>query len=138
METLQVLTRQHMEDKLKCRELMKDIQQQKDRLSLKQSIIQFWRNSVQKHVESEETFLFPFLQKHQFSREFINTLKREHDTIRTLAERLPFYEDGYQLYKAFIKLVEQHSRFEDEFLFPKMKDELPPQELAQLNMAMAR
>jgi hemerythrin-like domain-containing protein len=138
METLQVLSRQHIEDKLKCRELMKDIQQKKDRQTLKQSIIQFWKNSVQKHVESEEIFLFPFLQKHQFSRDFINTLKREHDTIRTLAERLPFYEDGYQLYKAFIKLVEQHSQFEDEILFRKMKEELPPQELAQLNMAMAR
>jgi Hemerythrin HHE cation binding domain. len=138
METLQVLTRQHIEDKLQCRELMKDIQQNKDKQSLKQSIIQFWRNSVQKHVESEETFLFPFLQKHHFSRVFINTLKRDHDTIRTLAERLPFYDDGYQLYKTFINLVEQHNRFEDEFLFRKMKEELPPQELAQLNMTMAR
>lgn len=135
-EPLQVLSRQHIEDRLTCRELMKDIQQKRDKTSIKQRLIQFWKNDLQKHVDIEEKILFPFLQKHQFSYDFINVLKREHDTIRTLAERLPLHDDGYYLYQAFVKLVEQHSNFEDEILFRKMKEELPPNELVQLNTAM--
>jgi iron-sulfur cluster repair protein YtfE (RIC family) len=135
-ETLQVLSRQHIEDRMKCRELMRDIQQHGDKRAIRQNLIQFWQNELRKHVDIEEQILFPFLQKHQFSYDFINVLKREHDTIRTLAERLPMHDDGYYLYKAFVKLVDQHSHFEDEILFRKMKEELPAQDLAQLNQSM--
>lgn len=136
--TLQMLSRQHKEDRLKCRELLKDIQQQRDKQVLQHHIIQFWKNELQKHVDAEDAILFPFLQKHHFSRDFVNTLKREHDTIRLLAERLPLHNDGPYLYKAFIKLVEQHCYFEDEILFRKMQEDIPPQELAQLDAAMPR
>jgi len=132
-QTLQVLSRQHMEDRLKCRELMKDIQQQGDKRTIKQNLIWFWQNELQKHVDYEEKVLFPFLQKHHLSYDFVNTLKRDHDTIRTLAERLPVHEDGYTLFKAFVKLVDQHSIFEDEIVLKKMKEEIPAQELAQLS-----
>jgi len=136
--TLQMLSRQHKEDRLKCRELLRDIQQQRDKQVLQHHIIQFWKNELQKHVDAEEAILFPFLQKHHFSHDFVNTLKREHDTIRLLAERLPLHNDGPYLYKAFIKLVEQHCYFEDEILFRKMQEDIPPQELAQLDAAMPR
>lgn len=134
--TLQVLSKQHSEDRLRCRELKKDIQQQRDKNTLRQNIIRFWKNSLQQHVETEERILFPFLQKYPFSHNYVTTLKREHDTIRTLAERLPLHDDGYYLYKVFIDLVEQHSDFEDEILFPRMKAELPPQDLARLNQSL--
>lgn len=137
-ETLQVLSEQHTEDRMKCRELMKDIRQKRDNISIRQAIIQFWKNDLQKHVDIEEKVLFPFLQKHRFSYDFIHVLKREHDTIRTLAERLSLHDDGYFLYQAFVKLVEQHSNFEDQILFKKMQEELPPHELAQLNLSMQR
>lgn len=133
---LQALSSQHTEDRLKCRELMRDIQQQSDKSTIRQRILQFWKNELQKHVDAEEAILFPFLQKHHFSYEFMNILKREHDTIRLLAERLPLHDDGYYLYKAFIKLVDQHSSFEDEIIFRKMEEDIPPQELAQLELAL--
>jgi hemerythrin-like domain-containing protein len=137
-ETLQVLTRQHIEDRMKCRELMRDIQQHGDKRTIRQNLIQFWQNELRKHVDIEEQVLFPFLQKHHFHYDFINLLKRDHETIRALADRLPMHDDGYYLYKAFVKLVDQHSHFEDEIVFRKMKEELPQEELAQLNMSMQR
>jgi len=137
-ETLQVLSRQHLEDRMKCRELMRDIQQRGDKITIKQNLIRFWQNELRKHVDIEEQVLLPFLQAHHFHYDFINVLRRDHDTIRTLAERLPLHDDGYYLYKAFVKLVEQHSHFEDEIVFRKMKEELPSQELEQLNVSMRR
>jgi len=137
-ESLRVLSRQHMEDRLKCRELMKDIQQQRDKQAIQQNILQFWKNELQKHVDAEEAILFPFLQKHHFSYDYMNVLKREHDTIRLLAERLPQHDNGYYLYKAFVKLVEQHSFFEDQIIFTKMKEVIPPNELAQLDASLQR
>jgi hemerythrin-like domain-containing protein len=136
METLQVLSRHHTEDRMKCRELMRDIQQRGDKRTIKHNLIQFWQNDLRKHVDMEEQVLIPFLQEHHFSYEYINLLKNDYDTIRTLAERLPLHDDGYYLYQTFIKLVDQHNHFEDEIVFRKMKEELPPQELDQLNRSM--
>lgn len=135
---LQVLSWQHKEDRLKCRELMKDIQQQRDKRTVRNNLIQFWKNELQKHVDAEEAILFPFLQKHRFPYDFLNILKRDHDTIRLLAERLPMHDDGYYLYKAFIKLVEQHSYFEDEIIFTKMEQEIPQKELAVLEASLQK
>ena len=136
-KSLQVLSWQHKEDRLKCREFLKDIQQQRDKSAIRQRIVQFWKNELQKHVDAEEAILFPFLQKHQFSFNYINILKREHDTIRLLAERLNRNDEDYYLYKAFIKLVDQHSHFEDEIIFKKMEEDIPQNELSQLNVSLA-
>jgi iron-sulfur cluster repair protein YtfE (RIC family) len=136
-KSLQVLSWQHKEDRLKCREFLRDIQQQRDKSAIRQRIVQFWKNELQKHVDAEEAILFPFLQKHQFSYNYISILKREHDTIRLLAERLNRNDEDYYLYKAFIKLVDQHSHFEDEIIFRKMEEDIPQNELSQLNVSMA-
>jgi len=136
-KALQILSWQHKEDRLKCRELMRDIQLQRDKSAIRQRIIEFWKNELQKHVDAEEAILFPFLQKHQFSYNYMTVLKREHDTIRLLAERLNRNDEDYYLYKAFIKLVDQHSHFEDEIVFRKMEEVIPQQELTQLNISMA-
>ena len=136
-KSLQVLSWQHKEDRLKCREFLKDIQQQRDKSAIRQRIVQFWKNELQKHVDAEEAILFPFLQKHQFSYNYISILKREHDTIRLLAERLNRNDEDYYLYKAFIKLVDQHSHFEDEIIFRKMEEDIPQNELSQLNVSLA-
>lgn len=136
-KSLQVLSWQHKEDRLKCREFLRDIQQQRDKSAIRQRIVQFWKNELQKHVDAEEAILFPFLQKHQFNYSYINILKREHDTIRLLAERLNRNDEDYYLYKAFIKLVDQHSHFEDEIIFRKMEEDIPQNELSQLNVSLA-
>jgi iron-sulfur cluster repair protein YtfE (RIC family) len=136
--SLQVLSWQHKEDRLKCREFLRDIQQQRDKSGIRQRIVQFWKNELQKHVDAEEAILFPFLQKHHFSFNFLNILKREHDTIRVLAERLNRNDQDYYVYKAFIKLVDQHSHFEDEVIFKKMEEDISQQDLTQLELSFKR
>jgi hypothetical protein len=133
---LQLLTRQHHAVGEKCRQLLKDIQQQQDKKIVKERILEFWRQDLQKQVDAEERLLLPFLIKNQFNYEFINVLRREHDTIRLLAQRLPFHEDGYYLYKAFVKLVDQHTYFEDEIVFRKMKEDISSVELEQLDKSL--
>jgi hemerythrin superfamily protein len=135
---LQILSWQHKEDRLKCRELMRDIQQQHDKTAIRQRIVQFWKNELQKHVDAEEAILFPFLQKHHFPFNFMNLLKRDHDTIRVLAERLNRHDEDYYLYKAFIKLVDQHSHFEDEFIFKKMEEDISQKDLYQLELSLQK
>ncbi|OQP41016.1 hypothetical protein A4H97_15565 [Niastella yeongjuensis] len=137
-KALQVLSWQHKEDRLKCREFLKDIQQQRDKSGIRQRIVQFWKNELQKHVDAEEAILFPFLLKHQFPFPFMNILKREHETIRLLAERLNRNDEDYYLYKAFIKLVDQHCHFEDEFIFKKMEEDISQKDLAQLELSLQK
>ena len=133
---LELLLSQHTSDRQKCSRFMKDILGDNDKKNVKEDIIAFWNHDLQKHVEAEERILIPFLVKHRFNYEFINVLKREHDTIRVLAGRLRLHEDGFHTYKAFIKLVDQHTYFEYEIVFPKMREDIPVQELMQLDRSM--
>jgi hemerythrin-like domain-containing protein len=134
--TLQVLTHQHMDDRQKCLQIMKEINQKGNKEMVKKEILTFWNTHLKKHVDAEESVLIPFLAKHQFNHEYVNILRREHDTIRTLAQRIPLHDDGYYLYKAFLTLVDQHTYFENEIVFRKMQEDISAQELAQLDNSM--
>lgn len=134
--TLQLLAHQHNDDRQKCRQILKSISQQGNKEALKKEVLAFWNTNLKKHVDIEEAVLIPFLARHQFHHEYVNLLKRDHDTIRTLAQRLPLHEDGYYLYKAFLTLVDQHTGFEEEVVFKKMREEISAQELASLDASM--
>lgn len=134
--TLQVLAHQHTDHRQKCRQILKTIQQQGNKETLKKEILTFWNTNLKKHVDIEESVLIPFLSRHRFHNEYVNVLKRDHDTIRLLAQRIPMHEDGYHLYKAFLTLVDQHAGFEDEVVFKKMREEFSAQELASLDASM--
>ena len=133
---LGLLLQQHTSDRQKCSRFMKEISESNDKKNVKENILSFWTQDLQKHVEAEERILIPFLVKHRFNYEFINVLKREHDTIRVLAGRLRLQEEGFHTYKAFIKLVDQHTFFEYEIVFRKMREEIPEQELLQLDRSL--
>lgn len=135
--TLQVLSNQHNDDRQKCLQIMKSMNPG-NKEAVKKEIISFWNSNLKKHVDAEESVLIPFLDKHQFNYEFVNVLKREHDTIRTLAQRIPLHDDGYYLYKAFLTLVDQHTYFEEFVVFKKMQEDISAQELAQLDASMKR
>lgn len=134
--TLQVLANQHTDHRQKCRQILKTIHQQGNKEALKKEILTFWNTNLKKHVDAEESVLIPFLSRHQFHNEYVNVLKRDHDTIRLLAQRIPMHDDGIYLYKAFITLVEQHAGFEEEVVFKKMREEFSAQELASLDASM--
>jgi len=134
--TLQVLSNQHNDDRQKCLQIMRSINQQGNKEAVKNEILAFWNTNLRKHVEAEESVLIPFLAKHQFNQEFVNVLRREHDTIRTLAQRIPMHNDGSYLYKAFLTLVDQHTYFEEVVVFKKMQEDFSAQQLAQLDASM--
>jgi hemerythrin-like domain-containing protein len=131
--TLQVLSHQHNDDRQKCQQILNEIKKHGNKELVKKDILTFWNTNLKKHVDAEESVLIPFLAKHQFNNEFVNILKREHDTIRTLAQRIPLHDDGYYLYKAFLTLVDQHTYFEEEVVFKKMQEDIPENELASLD-----
>jgi hemerythrin-like domain-containing protein len=135
-DTLQVLAHQHNDARQKCLQIMSEINRQGNKEVVKKEIIAFWNSQLKKHVDAEESVLIPFLSRHQFNHEYVNILRREHDTIRTLAQRIPLHDDGYYLYKAFITLVDQHTSFEKEVVFKKMQEGFSAQELAQLDASM--
>jgi hemerythrin-like domain-containing protein len=134
--TLQVLANQHHDDRQKCLQILKSMNQQDNKEVVKKEILAFWNSNLKKHVDAEESVLIPFLSKHQFNHEYVSILRREHDTIRTLAQRLPLHDDGTYLYKAFLTLVDQHTYFEKEVVFKKMQERFSAQELAQLDASM--
>jgi len=135
-DTLQVLAHQHNDDRQKCLQIMSEINRQGNKEVVKKEIMSFWNTHLKKHVDAEESVLIPFLSKHQFNHEYVNVLRREHDTIRTLAQRIPMHDDGYYLYKAFLTLVDQHTYFEKEVVFKKMQEDIAAHELAQLDARM--
>jgi hypothetical protein len=134
--SLQVLANQHSDDRQRCLQIMKTISQNSNKESMKNEILQFWNVHLKKHVDAEEAVLIPFLARHRFNNEYVNVLRREHDTIRTLAQRIPLHNDGIYLYKAFLTLVDQHTYFEEFVVFRKMREDIPAEELARLDASL--
>src|SRR5687768_13623838 len=134
--TLQVLSHQHNDDRQKCQQILNEIKKHGNKEAVRKDILTFWNTNLKKHVDAEESVLIPFLSKNQFNSEFVNVLRREHDTIRTLAQRIPMHDDGIYLYKAFLTLVDQHTNFEELVVFKKMQEDFSAQELAQLDARM--
>lgn len=134
--SLQVLSNQHNDDRQKCLQIMQSIKMQGNKEAVKKDILTFWNTNLKRHVDAEESVLIPFLSKHQFNNEYVNVLRREHDTIRTLAQRIPMHDDGVYLFKAFLTLVDQHTYFEEEIVFKKMQQDFSEQQLAQLDASM--
>jgi hypothetical protein len=128
---LKVFIRQHEEDRQKCRQLLQAVQQKENPSAIQKNVLSFWNNELQKHIQEEENRLFPFLTRHHFNNEYLTVLRREHETIRLLAERLAFHQAGDYLYKIFVRLVEQHTHFEHEIVVNKMKYNLATSEPEQ-------
>lgn len=121
-------------DRQICNQLMGNIMAGKSNKMIKQAVVNFWLNNLQKHIEAEEKTLIPFLVQHHFNRQYTNLLHREHDTIRVLAERLPGSPEGDFLYVAFVKLVYEHLLFEDKVIFAQIQETIPARELEQLRL----
>ena len=131
--TLRILSRQHTDDKKLCEHILQSIQQNQDKKTIQSTILNFWEYNLKKHVDREESVILPFLIKNRFNFEYVNILKREHETLRLLAQRLPMHDNGYTLYKVFIDLAEQHTDFEDKVIIRKMQENYSEQDLKYLD-----
>lgn len=130
---LQALMREYGHDRQICSQLLKGIERKQDRKKIQEDVLTFWLNHLQKHLEEEEDVLIPFLARNQFDNRFLRLMQRENDTIRLLAQRLPMHDDGYYLYEVFVNLVSQHIAFKEDVVLQKVEEEIPANELAQLN-----
>lgn len=119
-------------DRQICTQLMGNIMAGKSDKTIKQAVVNFWINNLQKHIEAEERALIPFLAQHRFNQQYLNLLHREHNTIRVLAERLPYAQEGDCVYRTFVKLVNEHLVFEDKVIFTQIQETIPSRELEQL------
>lgn len=132
---LQSLTREHALDRKTCDQLKNAIRDGQDKKNIRNGLLSFWQNDLQKHIDAEEKQLLPFLARHHFDHQFLSLLQRDHTTIRTLAQRLPMHDDGYYLYEVFIDLVQQHLLFMDDVILYKAVNDIPAPELEQLRIA---
>lgn len=133
---LQPLSHQHHNELMGCLLIKKGVKKQADKKVLKDFTLRFWKDDLQQHLHTEESVLFPWLQRHHFEDQLITVLRRDHDTIRTVAERVETQDNGYTVFNAFAELVEQHIRFEERVVFRKIQESLPDQELKQLESAL--
>lgn len=130
---LQALMREYGHDRQVCSQLLKGIERKQDRKKIQEDVLTFWLNHLQKHLDTEEHVLIPFLARNQFDNRFLRLMQRENDTIRLLAQRLPMHDDGYYLYEVFVNLVSQHIAFKEDVVLQKVEEDIPANELAQLN-----
>lgn len=131
--TLQPFSHQHHNALMGCLLIRKGIDKKADKKILKDFMLNWWQEDLQKHMQSEEKVLLPYLSQHGFNKSYLNVILRDHETIRLLSERLNVQEEGYRFYHIYADLVEQHIRFEERVVFRQIQEDFSEQQLAQLH-----
>ena len=130
--SLQPLSHQHHNALMGCLLIRKGVEKKADKKVLKDFTLNWWQQDLQQHMQAEEKVLLPYLSQHQFNKSYLHVIRREHDTIRLLADRLRVQEDGYRLYNIYADLVEQHIRFEERIAFNKIQEDFSKEQLSEL------
>ena len=133
---LQPLSHQHHNELLGCLLIKKGVSKKADKKVLKEFILRFWDEDLKQHINDEENILLPYLSGHPVSQQYKQIIKRDHDMIRLLAERVRFHDDGYTLFNVFAALVEEHIRFEERVVFGKIQEQLSESQRLQLQSAL--
>ena len=60
---LQALMREYGHDRQVCSQLLKGIERKQDRKKIQEDVLTFWLNHLQKHLDTEEHVLIPFLAR---------------------------------------------------------------------------
>jgi hypothetical protein len=131
---LQPLSHQHHNTLTACLLIKKGIQKKADKKVLRDFTMKLWNDDVRHHMQAEEQFVSPHLKK--VNAQYDSLVKRDHETLRLLAERIKVSENGYTVYNVFASLLEQHVRFEERVVFNKMQEHLSEPELSQLGASL--
>lgn len=132
--TLQPLSHQHHNALMGCLLLKKGVQKKADKKVLKDFALRLFNEDIQHHMNAEEKFIYPHLDKLGYPYKTI--VRREHETIRLLADRLRIHEDGYLVFSTFADFLEQHIRFEERVVFNKLQESLNDQDRSALNTSL--
>ena len=128
---LQPLSHQHHNALTGCLLIKKGVQKKADKKILKDFVQRLYKDDLLQHLDAEEKFVFPMLDR--IDAHYRSIAQADHERIRVLGERVNVHEDGYALYSAIANLVEQHIRFEERVIFNKMQENLSDAELQQLS-----
>lgn len=127
---------EHPDELLSCLLIKKGVQKKADISTLTDFTNTFWKNDLQKHIETEETVLIPFLVKHRFEDEYINMLKTDNSIIKSVFDRLNKFDHRHKVFEIFATLVEQHIQFKERFIFGKVQELLSEKELEELGLQL--
>lgn len=93
---------------------------------IRQYILFFFREDLQKHFNEEERSLFPLLSN---TDELRRKAEIEHDTIRKLIAALEDDHVNPELISKFADTLEAHIRFEERHLFGHLQEMVESQKL---------
>src|ERR1051326_1126337 len=108
LRQLQPLSRQHHNGLLAALLLRKGIAKNADGNVMGTFILDFWKQDLKEHFESEEKLLLPALSDKKLN----ERLLQEHTSLRSYISSLR-NNPSLSIIESFSKLLEQHIRFEE-------------------------
>jgi hemerythrin-like domain-containing protein len=131
-EQLQPLSRQHHNGLLAALLLKKGIAKSAAANVMAAFIVDFWKNDLTEHFESEEEVLIPALINTSLDKDLTEQLLKEHALIRSYIDSLKNKADDLSTIKAFTELLEKHIRFEEKIYFPEAEKLLSQEQLQKI------
>lgn len=107
-----------------------------------ESLLHFWKEIGEAHLNEEETILFPaYLQANPLAQREVDALITDHnwlrDKLRELAD-LPRYENTNPLLISLAEYIVSHIRVEETEIYDKIQNSLNTNQLEELALASAR
>ncbi len=136
-QALQPLSRQHHQGLMVSLLLSKGLKKNLTTKPMRDFILQFWQDDLQKHFEIEEQYLTPIAKSYAMLEPLITRMLMEHQQMLLIINRINNEARAEQLetIKEFADKLEQHIRFEERELFEQIQQTLSVQEMSELNKA---
>jgi hemerythrin-like domain-containing protein len=131
-QQLQPLSRQHHNGLLAAMLLKKGIAKAADANVMATFIIDFWKQDLKDHFESEEKVLVPALTGTSFNQSLNKRLLEEHELLRSYIYSLQNKPAAIPAIKDFTDRLEQHIRFEERKYFPEAEKVLTEEQMKQI------
>ena len=120
-----------------CSRIRRGIKKNTDVSVLKDFAFKFWNRDLEQHIKTEEEALLPKLEKFAFSPHYVHMIRRDHDLIRTLIERIGVDGHEHKVYDVLASIVQYHIFFEERVLFPKVTEVLNEQQLQEIRNSLS-
>jgi hemerythrin-like domain-containing protein len=136
-QALQPLSRQHHQGLMVSLLLSKGLKKNLATKPMRDFILQFWQDDLQKHFEVEEQVLVPVAKNYASLEPLITRMLVEHQQIVLIINRINNEARAEQLetIKEFADKLEQHIRFEERELFEQIQLTLRAEDLSVLDEA---
>jgi hemerythrin-like domain-containing protein len=134
-DSLRPLSRQHLVALTTARELRRA----RSSDGLAKVFLEFWRNDGRDHFRIEEEVLLPTWARHaEVDQEGVTRMLGDHLNIRRYV--LDVEDHGLQVEEAHDlgRLLNDHVRFEERELFPRIEEALDPDALGELARAIEK